>query len=299
MLHRSYFFQTQNDVLRDYLFMRDDVLSFLLKTEALPPNTLCDICDEEQGKAEATYRCLSCMGHPRFCHSCCHKVHQRDPFHKIQHYEDGYFRTVPMRSIGFRINLGHNGNECPADVGPGFLPVDFKWFQDDDMVFVDVTGIQRHHVRWCNCYNHLPKTQQLIQSGYFPSTWRSPQTAFTFQVLDGFYLDVMECHVAAMSVFEKLRRLTDSVDPESVPVSVTSSFLNYISNNGLQNRYRELMTASREWNDLHNRKRAGFGHDTDQKPGDGDLAIFCSICPQPGINIPDDWKEDPQRYLMP
>lgn len=36
-----------------------------------------------------------------------------------------------------------------------------------------------------------------------------------------------------------------------------------------------------------------------KKPGDGDLAIFCSICPQPGINIPDDWKEDPQRYLMP
>lgn len=44
------------------------------------------------------------------------------------------------------------------------------------------------------------------------------------------------------------------------------------------------------WRDLTNRKRAGFGHDVDQEPGIGDLAIFCPACPQPGINLPEDWK---------
>lgn len=50
------------------------------------------------------------------------------------------------------------------------------------------------------------------------------------------------------------------------------------------------MRVSRAWRDLTNRKRAGFGHDS-HNPGPGDLAIFCPACPQPGINLPKDWKE--------
>ena len=26
------------------------------------------------------------------------------------------------------------------------------------------------------------------------------------------------------------------------------------------------------------------------------LASFCPACPQPGINLPPDWEEDPERY---
>lgn len=58
------------------------------------------------------------------------------------------------------------------------------------------------------------------------------------------------------------------------------------------------MTASREWNDIHVLKRSGFGHDTDETPGDGDLAIFCSLCSQPGINIPEDFKDDPLQCVQ-
>lgn len=189
----------------------------MLATEALPPNTLCDNCGEENAE-EATYRCLSCMGHPRFCFTCCHKIHQREPFHKVQEYRDGFYQTIPMRNLGFRIHLGHHGEECPEDQGDYFLPTSFKYFAEEELVFVDVTGVYTHPVRWCNCHDHLPKPYQLLQSGYFPGTWRSPQTVFTFAVLDAFYLDVMECTVAAMSVFQKLRRLTDSVEPDNVPV---------------------------------------------------------------------------------
>ncbi len=53
------------------------------------------------------------------------------------------------------------------------------------------------------------------------------------------------------------------------------------------------MTASRQWNDIHARKWAGFGHDLDQQPGEGHLALFCTTCPQPGINLPENWKDDP------
>ncbi|KAI6043819.1 hypothetical protein EDC04DRAFT_2890512 [Pisolithus marmoratus] len=44
------------------------------------------------------------------------------------------------------------------------------------------------------------------------------------------------------------------------------------------------------WRDLKHRKWFGFGHDTEQDPEDGGLALFCPACPQPGLNLPADWK---------
>lgn len=51
-----------------------------------------------------------------------------------------------------------------------------------------------------------------------------------------------------------------------------------------------------------------FGADTDPWPpviledpgpegGAGSLATFCATCPQPGVNIPDNWKEDPNTSV--
>jgi hypothetical protein len=44
-------------------------------------------------------------------------------------------------------------------------------------------------------------------------------------------------------------------------------------------------------------KWAGFGHGkADPKnPAPGEMAIFCPTCPQPGINLPEDWKMDENR----
>jgi hypothetical protein len=53
--------------------------------------------------------------------------------------------------------------------------------------------------------------------------------------------------------------------------------------------------VSRQWRDLKNRKWFGFGHDLDTEPGNGALALFCPACPQPGINIPDDWRSHPDQ----
>jgi len=55
------------------------------------------------------------------------------------------------------------------------------------------------------------------------------------------------------------------------------------------------MRISRQWQDMQVRKQFGFGHDTYKTPGDGDLADFCPACPQPGINLPEDWYEQKDR----
>jgi len=62
-----------------------------------------------------------------------------------------------------------------------------------------------------------------------------------------------------------------------------------------QDRYRELMRVSRQWQDIQNRIKSGFGHRTDQAPGDGNLSEFCPACPQPGVNLLPDWHQQPNQ----
>jgi len=57
------------------------------------------------------------------------------------------------------------------------------------------------------------------------------------------------------------------------------------------------MRVSRAWKDLSNRKRAGFGHDALNDPEKGELAIFYPTCPQPGINLPEDWAKRYDRLV--
>lgn len=66
----------------------------------------------------------------------------------------------------------------------------------------------------------------------------------------------------------------------------------------VQDRYRELLRVSRQWNNLKLRKWSGYGHEAAEKIPAGGLVNFCPACPQPGVNLPEDWKEDPERYLI-
>lgn len=58
--------------------------------------------------------------------------------------------------------------------------------------------------------------------------------------------------------------------------------------------YKPLLRASRQWRNLKLRKWSGFGHGRGNI-GQGDLALRCPACPQPGINIPNDWDKDPDK----
>ncbi|KAG1838555.1 hypothetical protein F4604DRAFT_1572198 [Suillus subluteus] len=151
------------------------------------------------------------------------------------------------------------------------------------LIIIHSTGVFIHNVQWCHCPGSSVHQQHLhlLKARLFPASTSRPRTAFTFDVLDHFLIDALECKTSAMSFFQKLRRLTNNAFPDSVP-----------------DRYRELMRASRQWRDLMNRKRFGFGHDTEVNPGTGDLALFCAACPQPGINMPVDWQDHYESWLV-
>jgi hypothetical protein len=58
---------------------------------------------------------------------------------------------------------------------------------------------------------------------------------------------------------------------------------------------------SRIWRWMKKLKWAGYGF-PERKVTEvekGELAIFCPACPQPGINLPDDWRDDPARQVHP
>jgi hypothetical protein len=44
---------------------------------------------------------------------------------------------------------------------------------------------------------------------------------------------------------------------------------------------------------------SGIGYQQEEiSTTDGSMAIFCPACPQPGINLPEDWKERYNPYVF-
>src|SRR5271163_4934873 len=93
---------------------------------------------------------------------------------------------------------------------------------------------------------------------------------------------------------------TQENDEQSCPSSgsgwLSSSTLMVSTLSGYQNRYRELLRVSRQWRNLKEWKWFGFGH-RKEIPGPAEMALFCPTCPQPGINLPETWQDDPREWL--
>ncbi|KAI6003434.1 hypothetical protein F5J12DRAFT_906144 [Pisolithus orientalis] len=122
------------------------------------------------------------------------------------------------------------------------------------------------NVQYCNCPGPEDSHLQLTMASLFPAMTKAPRTAFTFQVLDDFIRDNVECGTSAMNYYSKLQRVTSSTFPHLVP-----------------NRYRELLRVSRMWRLLKLLKWQGF-HQQLPDPWASELVLFCPACPQPGIN---------------
>jgi hypothetical protein len=166
----------------------------------------------------------------------------------------------------------------------------FKSSTAKDLVIVDSSGVHQLPVEWCRCPSEgleldRRRDLDLLKMGLYPASFRRIQTVFTFSVLDDFLLQNLECKTSAQNFYSKLRRTTSKAFPEIVP-----------------DRYRELLRISRQWRYLKYQKWHGIGHDfisetseMSEAVAEGSMAIFCPTCPQPGINLPDDWKSLPEK----
>jgi len=208
--------------------------------------------------------------------------------------------------------------ESPTTEQPSMLPRPNRSDEDGNpfVTIVDVSGIHHLPVVFCACeMAELHNDISYLRMGLFPTSFERIQTVFTLDVLKDFRLSKLECKTSAYQYYQKLRRLTCPAFPKAV-----------------LNRYRELRRLSREYRNIKLWKMFGRAHDepeghgsltaatgtesagqqdidqgamaidedltpTDSYDGQrGKLASFCPACPQPGVNLPDDWEDDDRKY---
>ena len=85
---------------------------------------------------------------------------------------------------------------------------------------IDRSGVHEIGVGWCCCPEAPEHDMQMMMAGLFPATFQNPKTAFTFQVLEDFHLDNLECKTTPSQFFSRLRRLTNDEFPNTVPVGI-------------------------------------------------------------------------------
>jgi CxC2 like cysteine cluster associated with KDZ transposases len=220
---------------------RQRYLRRIVNLEAFPSaSSLCNRCKLSPG----LFRCNHCTGRALWCEQCCLAIHQTSPFHQPKKWNGRCFRKVDLDKMGLTIYLGHSGDPCPLLSDHRAVPLhtpdrdgdidmedlnDMAWVDEDRPAFVgdrmrivDTTGIFSRRVRWCCCPdedgNPVPFDLQLLDAEIYPATSDRPSTAFTFNVLDEFAMDALECKTAALTFLSKLRRLTDPVFPLATPV---------------------------------------------------------------------------------
>jgi hypothetical protein len=234
------FSQTQNAFLREYVKKRNGLLIELLRHESPPSNRTCTMCNITPG----IYRCKDCFKPHILCAACCVSAHLTSPFHRIQQFNGQYFERSDLDKLGLVLDLRPHTHDCCARDGhrdseeaPGSEDELSEWEDDDihipsnpsqqsgesipirsNLIIVTSTGIFKRSVIWCRCANTPKPYVQLLRAELFPASFLRPSTAFTFEVLDHFRIDALECKTAAMNFMSKIVRISNEAFPSSVPV---------------------------------------------------------------------------------
>lgn len=152
---------------------------------------------------------------------------------------------------------------------------------NDYVRIVHTNGIHYIPLVICHCRGITSRDTDLMYARLVPTSFIHYRTVFTTAVLDNYRLSNLECKTSAFQYWQMLSRMTS-------PVTSPSDVDNFC---------RELRRLSRCWRWLKKLKWAGVGRDDENRwnTGQGALAIFCPTCPQPGINLADDWRTDENK----
>ncbi|KAH6885673.1 hypothetical protein BKA70DRAFT_1123726 [Coprinopsis sp. MPI-PUGE-AT-0042] len=282
----------------------DTFLESMYAHAAIDANPLCTKC----GKGEAIWRCKSCFASPLFCATCCRTEHTMRPFHRIEMWTGTCFEPSWLWKVGLCLYSGHGGSPCPNlpptssptlsareyqehaksskanlnDLTFGSSPSQGSHASIRELVVVHTNGVHEILLHTCQCEDRKSDDLQVLEMGLYPSTFTSISTVFTFDALDDYLLATMECNTTAQQYYGKLRRRTNKNFPNSV-----------------KDRYRELLRVGRQYDFLRLLMRF-LAFTSGEAKGEGDLALFCAACPQPGKNLPENWSNDPEswKYTM-
>ncbi|KAJ7444150.1 hypothetical protein B0H11DRAFT_1931307, partial [Mycena galericulata] len=227
----------------------------------------------------AVFRCQNCHGDELYCATCCVDRHVENPLHRIQRWNSGFFEPCTLKELGLRVQLGHRPREvCPE---PHQLHTQF--------VVLHTNGIHEVNVDACDCehaYDAGTPEIQMMRAGWFPATDQKPRTCATFEVLDQFLMATLQSKTTMYDFYAGLEKLTDN------------------TGNKPPYRYHAFLRMCPRIPPSLMLKRAGRGHDPAgvEATEPGELAIRCPCCPEPGVNLPEDWHsasaEDQYLYIL-
>ncbi|KAG1888854.1 hypothetical protein F4604DRAFT_1877293 [Suillus subluteus] len=225
------------------------------------------VCGEEA----AIYCCQDCHGTELFCHLCMVRVHERQPFHKMERWDGISFHSITSKSMGICLQLGHTSGVCCDNPLSAF---------NDDFVIIDYNGIYEVGLDFCGCASAQPHITQLLRVRLFPATTVDPKTAATFRSLEYFQMLSFESKVSVYEFYKTAAHLTDNTGIH-VP----------------KDRYESMLRMMREWRFIKQMQRTGQGHHPEgiAATEQGACAVLCPACPHAGKNLPDGWENAPSE----
>jgi hypothetical protein len=147
---------------------------------------------------------------------------------------------------------------------------------------VHMNGIHHLAMVICHCQGKHQIPLNLVASHLLSTSFTKIWTLFTVQVLDYFRLCNLELKTSAYQFYQLIQHVTLLMWPAEVV-----------------NLYHELWCMSHLWCWMKRLKWAGYGHNQKDplSPKPGSLAPFCLACPQVGINIPENWKDNVNQWV--
>ena len=275
----------------------------------------CSRCSAESG----CWQCEDCLGGLALCRECCRSAHCKLPFHRIRYWNGAHYERDWLCNLGVAIHLGHRGLPCPMRNDLAIIREDPNEKRRQDSVDVylspsgcsskpsesvpfivgNTNGVHKVWIRHCGCQLE-EEEYQLLELGLYPLSHLRIKSAFTFDLLDTLCLDNLECKSSVYHLYQKLCCLTSPLFPYAVPVGnafVGLLDIPHFSQMIRQNQYQELYRVGRQWRNLKQRKQSSYIYTGGEPSGPGSLALFCAACPQPGINIPHNWRSDAEPVV--
>ncbi|KAJ7821736.1 hypothetical protein B0H13DRAFT_2377113 [Mycena leptocephala] len=257
---------------------RDETLDEMIRGEGRGSPDCYEQCGECK-RPDPLFRCArqACVGSGMYCEVCIVNLHRQLPTHMIERW-NGEFFTPLMQSdldVEARIQLGH----VPGTFCPRARPA------HKDFVIIDVLGIRVVKLNFCGCDSTIEHRQQLMRACLWPATSIDPQTCATFNAIRLF--EVQNClgKISAYDFVRSLELLTNNDGMETVDKKGTPK--------PPPDRRRAFRAIVRQYRMMQMHKRAGRVHDDSGVSGtrQGELALPCRACPQPGMNLPEGWDQ--------
>ncbi|KAF9033364.1 hypothetical protein BJ165DRAFT_1303065, partial [Panaeolus papilionaceus] len=257
--------------------------------------------------SQGIWHCSTCFDSNMYCWGCIRKRHMANPLHHIQCWLGDHFRSAALWEVGVYFAVPHHSKslrdncnkrqqnilrmeqlEKDKDMEESsllmrgrFPNAPIKEQKSDLKRVVHTNGIHYLHIVSCDCQGEAEHLADLVAFSILPASFKQPKTFFTTQMLDYSRLCNLELKCSYYQFHQLLRRLTHPLAPALV-----------------KSLYHEFHWMCHIWRWMKKLKWAGLRLDRKAgNPTSGQFTVFCSACPQPGINIPDNWHEEPDAAV--